>query len=128
MGVGQEDSVYVAGGMRGFRHFNFEAFDAARDYLRAKQWRTLSPADHDRDMGFDAIALDLAGEDADLVHCTFDMKDAIMWDLNAVADSDAIYLLRGWQNSKGARLERALADFLSKRIIEEQDGDFRAWS
>jgi hypothetical protein len=40
-------------------------------------------------------------------------------DIKKLVDCDTIYLLRGWQNSKGARLERSVARRLGMHVIEE---------
>lgn len=37
--------------------------------------------------------------------------------------SDAIYLLKGWETSKGACLERLYAEYQGKKIIKEGNGD-----
>ena len=40
--------TYLAGPMRGYKDYNFPAFDAARDQLVKEGWRVISPADIDR--------------------------------------------------------------------------------
>jgi hypothetical protein len=42
----------------------------------------------------------------------------LMMDLLALARCDAIFLLRGWQESPGARAERAFAEALGLQIID----------
>lgn len=44
------------------------------------------------------------------------MKD----DLKAMLDCDAIYMLKGWKRSKGARLERKLARRLNITVFYER--------
>ena len=39
--------IYIAGKMRHCEHFNFEAFDHAREKLAARGWDVVSPADLD---------------------------------------------------------------------------------
>ncbi len=41
-------------------------------------------------------------------------------DLKLLLDCDAIYLLNNWKDSKGARIERELADKLGYVIIEQE--------
>jgi hypothetical protein len=94
--------------MRGIEDFNFPAFDLAARNLREFGITVISPAEHDRECGIDAVSTpELTGEQ---------LRAAILWDLEQVANCDGIYMLHGWENSKGARVEHALAIFLGKVI------------
>lgn len=46
--------------------------------------------------------------------------DHLCYDLRALADCDAIYLCKGWQYSRGCRIERNFADEFLKKIIYEK--------
>lgn len=94
--------------MRGYPQFNFPAFDQARDDLRSLGHEPISPADMDRDLGFDETLNSLEG---------FDLKDALRRDVDAIFDADAIFMLQGWENSIGATAEHALAKALGLRIL-----------
>ena len=107
-------SVYLAGPMRNIAYFNFPAFHAAAKFLRSIGHVVVSPAEHDEESGFDFSQCD--GTE-DLAALGFDLKEALMWDLRAVAECDAIFLLPGWENSKGAKAELALAEALGKDVI-----------
>lgn len=107
-------SIYVAGPMTHRPSFNFPAFDAAAVELVPDGWSVINPADHDRSNGFDPTGM--TGEE-DLSALGFSLKDALLWDLEQVANADAIYLLRGWEFSKGAKAEFALAQALGKEYI-----------
>src|ERR1700756_2611003 len=96
-------SIYLAGPMRGLPNFNFHEFDDAAEMLRMKGWRVYSPAEHDRASGFDPQMGTLNG---------FDIKKAFRWDIRAILRSDAIYMLRDWEASKGAQTEHAVATAL----------------
>ena len=100
--------VYVAGPMRGYPDFNFPAFDAAAGKLRAEGWDVVSPAEHDRSLGFDETA---GAVDADF------LVKAFAWDVEQILAADAIYLLPGWENSEGATLEHAVAKSTGKEIL-----------
>ena len=104
-------TLYVAGPMRGYKDFNFPAFDAAADRLRADGWRVLNPAEHDRNGGFDETLNTLDG---------FDMHDAFRWDIEAVLASDAIYMLAGWENSHGANIEHSVAKAIGLELLYEE--------
>lgn len=41
-------------------------------------------------------------------------------DIKMLMDCDAIYLMKNWKHSKGARIERELADNLGYVIIEQE--------
>jgi hypothetical protein len=101
--------------MRGYPRYNFDAFDRAAERLRSEGYEVVSPADHDRDIGFNPDA----GHDVDVHPEGFDLRDAIMWDLEQVSRCDVIYMLNGWYSSRGANLEHDLAEFLGKEILYE---------
>jgi hypothetical protein len=109
--------IYVAGPMRGHDKHNFPAFDAAAEMLRGRGWEVVSPADHDRELGFDE---DLPIADQPV---PFDLGITLLWDLDQVRKAEAIYLLRGWQHSTGANLELGLAQALGKDILFESPDD-----
>lgn len=113
--------VYVAGPMRGVPSFNFPAFDHATAILRGQGYEVVSPAEHDRDTGFDPAGLT---GDEDLSTLGFDLAEALMWDLTEVAACDGVFLLPGWEHSSGARAELALAAALG-RLARGYDEEWR---
>lgn len=44
-------------------------------------------------------------------------KDYMVVDIYSLLECDAIYMLKGWRKSKGAKLERQIAKGLGLRII-----------
>lgn len=110
--------IYIAGPMRGIKHFNFPAFDRARDSL-SMAWNVVSPADLDREIGFDEKAFPEDYDWIDLKKANFSLQDAIDRDLAAIKTCDAIYMLDGWQSSNGAKAEKALAEWLGLQVIYE---------
>ena len=114
------NTIYIAGPMRGIPFCNFTAFDAARDKFEAMGYNVISPADIDRDHGFDAMT-DPMPEGAALAAIA---RECIRRDVNAILDGygDApppthIALLPGWPTSKGGCVEYALAHFLGLEVI-----------
>lgn len=105
-------SIYIAGPMTGYKDFNFAAFDKARNKLNDEGWTVVSPADIDRENGFDA----LKGDSVELVTKEF-MRKAIRADLDALQRVDAIYMLEGWEKSKGARAEYHVAQWRGLDIV-----------
>ena len=113
--------AYCAGPMRGYKHFNFPAFDKAWVYLKRKGYQPVSPADIDR-----LFEIWSGYPPEDFVPTIEDFKRFIRRDLNFLLElspenGDAIYLLKNWEQSKGARVELALADFLGLKVLYEDD-------
>lgn len=95
---------YLAGPMRGYHLFNFPAFDKEAAKLREQGHEVFSPAEHDRENGFDPETSRL--ED-------FDMREAILWDLKAILESECVWVMLGFEDSMGCAVECALARFLN---------------
>lgn len=71
-----------------------------------------NPAEMDTMLGFDPTK---SMEEQGFCH-----KNAIMRDLHLIADEcQAIYLLRGWEASRGARAEHSLAEYLQIEIYSQ---------
>jgi hypothetical protein len=88
--------------MRGYDKFNFPAFDAARVTLVHLGWIVVSPADLDREEGFDP--------DRDSGY-DFDVQSALRRDFAAIAERCGhIAFLPGWEKSTGANAEKLLAE------------------
>lgn len=105
--------VYVAGPMRGIPDFNFPEFDRASRWLRKQGFIVINPADLDRLSGDNQEtfnALDEAGQREF-------SKTVIQRDIDAIKECDAIALLPGWRESKGANVEWKLAEFLGLEIL-----------
>lgn len=111
--------VYVAGPMRGRPEWNFPAFTAAAERLRAAGHDVVSPAEHDLEMGFDPTGM--TGHE-DLSDLGFDLRKALVWDLEQVSESDGVFLLPGWEQSAGARAEHALAVALGLLVATDPAG------
>jgi hypothetical protein len=98
--------------MTGYPNYNFAAFDEARDKLIALGYDVISPADVDRDSGFDGLyEFDYSHEP--VCHNDNSMKEVIERDVAAILSIkikyDGIILLPGWGDSKGAHAELYLA-------------------
>lgn len=119
--------VYVAGPMRGIPEFNFPAFDQASLLLRHNGFEVVSPAEHDREVGFDPVGMtgkeDLSNRE------DFDLVESLLWDFEHVMRADGIVLLDGWTRSKGATAERAVAEAVGTRVgeLKRDPGGFYVW-
>ncbi len=101
-------SIYIAGPMSGYPEFNFPAFFAAAERLEADGWQVFNPANKDAETDLDAEAFK-TGDAKLVVERGFDFREAYMWDIDKVINSDGIYMLPGWQYSPGACGEHAVA-------------------
>lgn len=115
-------NVYIAGPMRGYPNFNFPAFHAAAARLRAQGHTVFSPAERDEATYGATIFDSPMGQLADLERTGFSLRESLAADCQWIClKADAIYLLRGWQRSKGARAEQALGWALELHIWYEEE-------
>lgn len=120
MPILRQRRIYIAGPMRGHFQFNFDAFDSARDHLKEHGWNVVSPADLDRENGFDPSRLP-DNFDWMTVPDDFNLEDAIRRDVEAILQCDAIYMLKGWEDSKGATAEKSLAEWRRIEVMYEDE-------
>lgn len=98
-------TVYLAGPMRGYERWNFPAFDAAKKTMNGWGLEVISPADLDREAGFDEFSTGPVSE-------AF-LRQAASRDCEAICKCDALVLLPGWEKSNGVTgFELPLARFL----------------
>ncbi len=97
--------IYIAGPMSGHDDYNFPAFHAAEDELRARGFDPQNPAKN-------------FGGRTDLPY-EFYIRGAI----DMVSACDAIYLLDGWRGSKGAEMEAAIARCLGLEFYYQTPGN-----
>ena len=109
-------SIYVAGPMRGHDEFNFPAFHSAAKMLRSQGYHVFNPAERDEQvLGLDTSQM--SGEESELEWTNEQFRDVLRADCEAIINSDAIYMLSGWEHSVGARTEHALAVWLRLEIL-----------
>ncbi len=113
--------VYLAGPMRGIPNFNFPAFKEAADKLREDGHEVFSPSERD-EADFGSLNQPTGNEEefAKAVHLTPRQlrRRVFFFDCEYICKhADAIALLPGWENSKGAKVEKALADVLDLEVI-----------
>lgn len=94
---------YISGPMSGYDDLNFPAFEAATTDLRERGHEVVSPAEINPDLS------------ADWFEC-------IICDLIAVRRCDSMLMLKGWEDSYGAKIEHLVAQKLQLHIeYEESD-------
>jgi len=96
-------TVYIAGPMTGYDDFNREAFDEVATIFRAIDCKVISPVELDKAEGFDHAA------DPEVTPEQY--REFLLRDLKAILENrcDAVIVLDGWEDSKGAALEVHLA-------------------
>ena len=95
-------NIYLAGPMRGLPDFNFPAFNAAAERLRALGHTVFNPAEK----GEEAQLVDHAELQNDLAfrRAVFKIDTSYI-----CSHADALVMLDGWKQSQGAIAEYALA-------------------
>lgn len=85
--------IYIAGPMRGIPGYNFAKFNAWAKTLRSEGWTVINPAELSEAYGNpkedDIMTLVLMDHELEIIR----------------RSCNAIFLLRGWERSKGARAE-----------------------
>jgi hypothetical protein len=101
--------------MTGKLNMNFPNFFEAEEQLTKAGWKVLNPARMDYELyGWP--------ESRGYEEPKVELKDFVWRDLRAImtltqAFGDAIIMLPGWDDSKGARCEKALGEWLGLRIL-----------
>lgn len=99
--------VYLSGPMNGLPEFNYPAFNDKASELRARGWHVENPAENPAPpCGAWNMYMRMA-----------------LWQL---LSCEAIYLLPGWENSRGACVEYSIAQTLGMEVIEVMQQ--RAWA
>ncbi len=94
-------ATYIAGPMSGIKDYNYPAFNAKAAELRAQGEEVINPAENDAEIGPDQP-----------------WQVYLRRDLILLAERcDKIVLLPGWENSKGASLERLVGAKLGMTIV-----------
>ncbi len=103
--------IYISGPMLRYRYYNFPMFDAAAEHLHRLGFEPVSPADMDRELGFDPMKLP-EDHDWNQLPRGWNIRDVAKRCCEAVLSCDGIYLLPGMEYSKGAKSELQLAKWI----------------
>lgn len=101
--------VFISGPMTGIPKFNFPEFDAAADFFRAQGFIVVNPADLSRRAGVNINALPDDYDWKDYSVLGIDYETLLNASVQSLSDCDMIYMLRGWESSRGAKEERRVA-------------------
>lgn len=109
--------IYLAGPMSGIAFFNHPAFNSAAAKLREMGHEVCNPAEFDaatyKHIPPESGSVEEASKDYG-----FDYKACLKMDLDWIFEhAEAIALLPGWEKSKGANAELALARALGLKLM-----------
>lgn len=106
--------IYLAGPMRGIVDLNWPLFDSMAEALRAKGHDVINPVDLDREnnLTLEAWHAMTPAEQAEM------MPHIVRRDLEPFlrGQVDTLALLPGWESSRGATAERAIAHWLGLEV------------
>ena len=98
------ESIYVSGPMTDYENWTYDEFDAAARQLKTQGWKHVAnPVDH---KSFNEACIERD-----------DISTLALYDLSMVCQCSAIYMLRGWEKSIGARAEHATAVWIGLNVI-----------
>ena len=95
--------IYVAGPMTGYIELNKPAFDAAKEQLTAEFFGMVQVV-----IPHDILPAKLCG--------FMPIEIYIRTDVEIVLNSSIVFMLNGWEDSKGANAEHAIAKWAGKQI------------
>lgn len=102
----KKDTVYISGQMGGLPNYNYPAFFQAEEDLKAKGYEVVNPAN-------------IGVRDDEGFTWSDYMREALIKMLDRKVT--VIGLLDGWENSKGATMEKELAEQLGIQCISIHD-------
>src|SRR5471030_1062685 len=105
--------TYIAGAMTGHVDLNFPAFHAAAAEQRAAGYEVINPAEING--GADEL---VACAQMDAAQMAAHWQGCMRKDIAALMTCDRIYMLAGWQSSRGATLEHHVAAALGLEVVE----------
>lgn len=89
--------IYIAGPMTGLPELNFPAFHLAAEWLRGMGHEVVNPAEINPDT-------------------SMEWHECMRADFAQLVTCQCIYLLPGWEDSRGAKLEHHIAERLGMRV------------
>lgn len=108
--------VYLAGPMRGYPRNNVPAFRSAAQELRAKGFEVVSPVELDEEEGDNAESQALTDDD----YNRYLSRDIVRL---ITDDAQALVVLAGWEESRGAALETHVARELGMPVFAFPSGE-----
>lgn len=95
--------VYLSGPMSGYENWNGPAFEKYAAQLRAKGLEVVSPWEMDKDVHDQPYRTYLARDCFTILYPSYGIE--------------AVYMMPGWEKSKGAQLERHCAEAIGLPVV-----------
>lgn len=113
--------IYLAGPMRGIPDFNFPAFHKTAAWLREQGHTVFNPAERD-ESAYGKLSAPTGSEQEISAQTGMTplavRRDCFLADTDWICRyADGIALMPGWESSKGARAELALAEAIGLEVI-----------
>ena len=105
-------TIYIAGQIRNDKNYRAR-FEAAHEWLEAMGWQVVNPI----------YLTEIFGTPSEVQSNPRLLRAVMDAELAAIPHLDAIYLLRGWERSEGARAELEVALQHGKQILLEGVGE-----
>lgn len=117
----RKPTIYIAGPMRGYDNWNFDSFDRQAKSLRQNGWEVINPAELERNLQKKYGENDPHDFNPNTNQSDQEfLRKALQQDMTQICDNcTALYMLSGWEKSKGAIAERSLAQALGLDIFYE---------
>lgn len=110
-------ALYIAGPMSGIPEFNYPAFNLAEEDFSPYYARVFNPAKNPFASTI-SYSMSTGNTNEAVKNEGLDMRAAYLWDIERVIQSDAIYMLKGWEKGAGARGEHAVACVIKRHYPE----------
>ena len=122
----KELTIYLSGPMTGYKDYNYPKFERVTSQLKEKGYNIVNPSSG-------VMPMLIGGEEITVEELHKRVDEKTITDLEAwavfmrgdiaklVKDCNAIYLLKGWKGSKGARAEMSMAKTFKMKVFVEGD-------
>jgi len=106
--------IFLSGPMTNIDKYNFPEFNRKAEMLRSRGWEVVNPVDICLKYKFEKVISDKTVFNA-----------MVKEELEQLVTCDAIYMMKGWENSLGAMKEYVLARRHNLKFVFEQNGLIR---
>lgn len=104
--------IYLAGPMTGHKDLNFPAFNGWAANLRSKGLEVVNPAELNG--GADELARCAAMDEHEMAR---HWRACMRRDITELVTCEAIYMMPGWEWSRGAKLEHYIAQQIGLKVV-----------
>ena len=126
-------TIYVSGGMTGYKDFNYPKFNKITKKLRELGYNVVNPGKDVNPILSDGRELTIdelhKWQSEELAKCKTEeekkaindevLKEFLRGDIIALQFCNAVYRLKNWKNSKGARYEVSCARRMKYKMFDE---------